>query len=372
MKILAVDDEPVISMMVRKLLVKRGFRHVLCETHADKAFELIKAQLPDLVLLDIRMPAVSGLDILHKIREDRETVHIPVIILTSDTETEVKVEALSAGANDVLHKPINEPELLARVMNTLLAKVHVDHLATYSHRMERAVRLRTSELLASRREAIHCLARATEMRDDTTGRHIFRVGRYAAIIAAEIGLNQEQVTAIEHAAQLHDVGKIGIPDSILKKPGKLDADEYEKMKQHCVLGAQVIRESAYANEKREWNTDHADPDSQWLADSMSPIMKMAANVAASHHERWDGTGYPNGLKQNDIPIEGRITAIADVFDALSTKRCYKEAFKLEECFRQIHESSGAHFDPELVAAFERRRVDILDVFHSFADEPPKP
>lgn len=365
-QIIAIDDEPSTSLMVRKLLKKNGYENVLTENNSTKAFQLIKDSMPDLVLLDIQMPEVDGIQILTQLRSDYETKHLPVIILTSATEYDIKVKALGLGANDVLHKPVHESEMLARVKNTLLAKAHSDQLANYSARLEHDVRLRTAELMASRREAIECLARAAEIRDDATGKHILRVGRYAAVIAEELGFDRERVTWIEHAAQLHDVGKIGIPDSILNKPGKLTDQEYDFMKRHCELGKNIIRDASHKDEL-DISLDPIGADNHFLDDCNSPIMRTAAIVAATHHEKWDGSGYPLGLKGEKIPIEGRITAVADVFDALSTKRCYKEAISLDECFQIIRDSAGTHFDPAVVRAFERRRFDIIDIYNTYSD-----
>ncbi len=368
LKILAIDDEPSTSLMVRKLLNKNGFQQILTENDSTKAFGLIKAEMPDLVLMDIQMPEINGLEVLQLLRDNRQTEHVPVIILTSSTDADVKVQSLGLGANDVLHKPVHEQELIARVKNTLLAKAHFDQLKYYSSRLEQDVRLRTAELMATRREAIQCLARAAEIRDDSTGQHILRVGRYAAIIAEELGFDPERVIWMEHAAQLHDVGKIGVPDNILKKEGKLTDEEYEFMKQHCYFGSNIIRDASHADELD--GPAHVTIGSNFLDDCNSPIMKMAAIVADTHHEKWDGSGYPRALKGEAIPIEGRITAIADVFDALSTKRCYKDAFSLDKCFQIIEEGAGSHFDPAVVAAFKQRRHDVLDVFYTYNETAP--
>ncbi|MFK7767296.1 MAG: response regulator [Mariniblastus sp.] len=368
LKVLAIDDEPSTSMMVRKLLNKNGFQQVITENDSCKAFGLIKSEMPDLVLMDIQMPEINGLEILKLVRENGQTCRVPVIILTSATDANVKIESLELGANDVLHKPVSEHELIARVKNTLLAKAHFDQLSHYSSRLEQDVRLRTAELMASRREAIQCLARAAEIRDDSTGHHILRVGRYAAIIAEELRFDRERVIWMEHAAQLHDVGKIGVPDNILKKEGKLTDEEYEYMKQHCNFGSNIIRDASHGDEIS--GPTHVEIKSNFLDDCNSPIMKMAAIVADTHHEKWDGTGYPRGLKGEEIPVEGRITAIADVFDALSTKRCYKEAFSLDKCFQIIKDGAGSHFDPAIVEAFERRRHEVLDVFYSYNESAP--
>ena len=206
---------------------------------------------------------------------------------------------------------------------------------------------------------MQCLARAAELRDDVTGRHVLRVGRYAAIIAEELGFSEERIVWMEHAAQLHDVGKIGVPDAILHKPGKLTEEEFNIMKGHCVAGRSIIRDEVISDKV----VRHRNVFDDWT----SPMMGVASLVAATHHERWDGTGYPQGLSGTAIPIEGRITAVADVFDALSTQRPYKSAFPIDECLQMIAEKRGTHFDPDIVDAFFRRREEILQVSVDYAD-----
>jgi len=243
----------------------------------------------------------------------------------------------------------------------LLAKAHVDLLASYSAKLEQQVETRTAELIASRREAIQCLARAAELRDDITGRHVIRVGRYAAIIARELGFTPQQVIHLEHAAQLHDVGKIGVPDAILNKENQLTENEYERMKDHCRTGSRII-----SGERLDSNKSLSQVRSI-VDECSSPVMRLAALVAETHHEKWDGTGYPHALSGEDIPMAGRITAICDVFDAISTKRPYKDAYPIEKCFTIILEGRGKHFDPAVVDAFFRRRHEILEAFNELSD-----
>jgi putative two-component system response regulator len=359
LNILVVDDEPSTSLMVRKLLIGSGYPNVMTESDSRRAFELIRGELPALVLLDIRMPHVTGLGVLEQLRGCDDTKQVPVVVLTSDTDSQTKIKALSLGASDFLHKPVNASELIARVTNTLLAKAHLDSLASYSSWLEQEVNARTAELAASRREAIACLARASEMRDDVTGNHVLRVGKYTAIIADELGFERERVDWIELAAQLHDVGKIGVPDSILKKTGKLTAEEYELMKRHCLSGSRVICNV---------QTDEKGTKDPYDHKYVSPLMRMAAVIASTHHEKWDGSGYPRGLVGEQIPIEGRIVAVADVFDALSSQRPYKPAFDLDHCFKILEEDSGIHFDPQVVAAFLRRTQDVIAIYERLSDK----
>jgi putative two-component system response regulator len=301
------------------------------------------------------------------IRSHELVGRLPVVFLTSTSDSKIKIKALNNGATDFLSKPVNGSELVARVKNTLLAKRHIDVLADYSNKLEHEIRLRTAELSASRREAIQCLARAAEIRDDQTGQHVFRVGRYAAIIAKELGFSAPLITTLEYAAQLHDVGKIGIPDNILRKPAKLTKDEFEIMKNHCSLGNQIIGRKVIGDS--EDVEIHASLGESIFEDCNSPIMRMAASVAASHHEKWDGSGYPRGLSGEEIPIEGRITAVADVFDAVSSTRPYKTPFPIEKCFAIIEEGAGTHFDPQVVAAFLARKAEVNEVYLTYGDQP---
>lgn len=332
-----------------------GYSNFIDVCDGTKALEIIQTTRPDVVLLDVCMPPANGLDILSELRAGTVAADTPVVIFTSANEKDTKVTALNLGASDFLEKPVDRSELLARIRNTLLAKLHTDHLNEYSSKLEHEVRLRTTALTISRRDAIHCLARAGELRDDQTGLHVIRVGRYAAIIAEELGFGEERVLWLEHAAQLHDVGKIGIPDSILHKPGKLNDEEWKLMKGHCTAGVRVLL-NANIEERQTCGVFEA-----------NSIIKLAALVANSHHEKWDGSGYPNGLAGTNIPIEGRITAVADVFDALSTKRAYKDALPLEKCFQILENSRATHFDPDCLDAFFRRKSDVIRTFHEYSD-----
>jgi putative two-component system response regulator len=269
------------------------------------------------------------------------------------------------GATEFLSKPVDPSELLLRIRNTLAAKALRDHLESYSARLEREVQQRTIELEAARQEAMHCLARAAEYRDDDTGRHVVRVGRYVAIIASTMGFSPQDVNMLEQAAQLHDVGKIGIPDAILLKPGPLNPEEYELMKEHCQFGKSIIQPMT----DEEWQKvrRHTKVGRSIIGLPSSPVMKLAASIAESHHEKYDGSGYPHGLSGDDIPLEGRITAVADVFDALSTRRPYKAAFPTSDCIDAIVKGRGKHFDPLVVDAFLKSLDKIAAVQRELAD-----
>ncbi len=363
--ILIVDDEPLNIEVVRRYLEIGGYRNLISTDHAGQALPLMGLNRPDLVLLDIHMPEINGLQILAAIRSDESLCRTPVIILTGSSDPNTKLIALQAGATDLLPKPVHSEELLARLGNVLKVKAYQDRLYRHSEELEEAVRRRTSELEASRLDVIHCLARAAEFRDDDTGQHVIRVGRYARVIAERLGFSQRELDIIEPAAQLHDVGKIGIADAILLKPGKLTPEEFEMMQKHCGFGKKIAE--PVSDRDAVLLRNHTDIGARIMNTGSSPILEMARRIALTHHERWDGTGYPLGLAGEDIPLEGRITAVADVFDALSSKRPYKPAFPLQKCFAIMAEGRGTQFDPEILDAFFDRRDDIIQVQINSAD-----
>ncbi|MGE0376253.1 MAG: HD domain-containing phosphohydrolase [Planctomycetaceae bacterium] len=364
-RILIVDDESVNIDVVQGYLELDGYRNIQSTDFAPEALPLVGRFRPDLVLLDIHMPQVNGLEILRAIRADSQLSATPVVILTATSTNETKLEALQSGATDLLSKPVHQRELVARIHNVLTAKASQDRLCRYAEELEDAVRKRTSELEASRLEVIHCLARAAEYRDDDTGQHIIRVGRYARIIGAGLGLDSALLEVLEPAAQLHDVGKIGIPDAILLKPEKLAPEEYAFMQKHCGFGKRIV--DCLPVREADIVRSHPELGSKIMDVGRSPIMRMAQRIALTHHERWDGAGYPLGLAGEDIPLEGRITAVADVFDALSSKRVYKPALPLTKCFQILAEGRGSQFDPQVLDAFFSRRADILQVQIDLAD-----
>ena len=364
-KVMIVDDEEINILAVRKYLKNEGYEHFITTTDSRETIDLIRKERPDVMMLDIYMPEVSGLDILRMRRLDSTLEHIPIIILTASTDPKIKRQALDLGAYDFITKPVDPNDLVPRVRNALVVKAHCDQMADQATKLEELVDRRTEELLQSRQQLILSLARAAEHRDNDTSNHVLRVGRFAAIIADELGWSDEQVEMIEQAAQLHDVGKIGVPDSILFKPGKLDPDEFALIQQHCALGKEII-EPMSEKEFRLLKM-HARLGESILHVRGSPMLMMASRIAQTHHERWDGTGYPLGLAGEDIPLEGRITAIADVYDALSSKRPYKDPFPREKCFEILQEGRGNHFDPTILDAFFSRASEIVEVQLDFMD-----
>ncbi len=348
--ILAVDDQIFNLRLLEALLTPLGHSVRFASDGMD-CLDKVRECKPDLILLDIVMPRMDGFETLAHLKEDPDTRAIPVVMVTSLTEVDERVKALECGADDFLTKPVNELELRARINSSLSVKAYYDHLKNYQKKLEAAVERRTEELRqafsAIKRaslETIYRLARAAEFRDDDTGEHIIRIGHFSAAIAQQMGLPENEVETIFLAAPMHDVGKIATPDAILRKPGKLNGEEWEIMKQHSQQGAQI------------------------LEGSESELLRMAETIALTHHEKWDGSGYPQGLKGEAIPIAGRITAIADVFDALTSKRPYKEPFPLEKAFAIIRESRGSHFDPAVVDAFFAIEEEILLIKQEFRNK----
>lgn len=368
-RIMIIDDEETNILMVQAFLQQNGYHEFLSTTDPRDALGIIRKENPDLILLDINMPHVNGLEIMRCLAADTAMRHLPVIVLTAAADPEVKKKALELGASDFLTKPVDPHHLIPRVRNALVIKSHMDDIAGENARLDAMVRRRTEDLSQSRQQLILSLAKAAEHRDDDTGNHVLRVGRYAGVIARALEWSEPRVQMLELAAQLHDVGKIGIPDAILFKPGKLDPQEWELMRKHCSFGKDIIEPISEPDLYKL--RAHTRMGADMLHVRSSPMMMMAARIAQTHHERWDGTGYPIGLAGEDIPIEGRITAVADVFDALSSKRCYKEAFPRKKCFEIIAEGKGNHFDPKVVDAFFSRSEEIIEVQLALMDRQTK-
>ena len=369
-KIAIIDDEPLNIEVVKTYLKRAGYSSFCCSSDSINAVSLIEEFRPDVLLLDLVMPNVGGLEILERLRAGNTFSRLPVIVLTACSDSETKLATLELGISDFLSKPVDDSELMLRVRNVLLAKKYQDRLEDYSQRMEKEVSIRTAELEASREQLVQCLAMAAEFRDDDTGHHVVRVGQYAAIIAEQLGFSEMDVALIGEAAKLHDVGKIGVPDSILLKKGRLDESEFEKIKNHCCMGKDILR--PLSREQSVQYRKHAELGGRLLRESSYPIMKLAAVIAQTHHEKFDGSGYPLGLEGEDIPIEGRIVAVADVFDALSSARPYKPAFTREKCFSILEEGRGNHFDPRVLDAFFESTKRILETQIEYADQRVDP
>ena len=369
-RIVIVDDEPINVKVVQKYLKLAGYQQFATTTDATAALDLIRSEQPDVVLLDVMMPGINGLEILAELRRGEQFFDLPVIILTAASDRETKLSALRTGATEFLAKPVDPVELEVRIRNVLVTKAHRDRIKDHAWELEGEVAIRTAELAQAHREVILCLARVGEYRDNDTGNHVLRVGRYAAVIARRLGMNAEFVARIQQAAALHDIGKVGIPDAILLKPGKLDEVEFRKMQLHCDYGRSVC---ASASEDPEDKFEsHTTAGRSIAATGSSPILRMATIIAYTHHEKWDGSGYPCGLRGEQIPIEGRITALADVFDALTTQRPYKRAYSVEESLAIMKEQRGRHFDPMVLAAFLESTDEIVEICCDYSDPAVEP
>lgn len=365
-KIMIIDDEQLVIRVVRRFLSSDGYENFTTITDPREAIEAIDREQPDVVLLDIMMPHITGLDLLKIRQKAPELQPIPFIILSANSDNQIKREALQLGATDFLSKPVDPSELTLRVQNALTVKRHHDHLAKYAEELQREVRERTKQIEKSREQIIHCLARAAEYRDNETGEHVIRVGKYCHVIADQLGFGAEYCREIELAAQLHDVGKIGIPDSVLLNPGKLNSEEFEVMKTHCRLGMKIMEPLAHSDSERV----RRHTDMGWfIMDGVdSPMLELAATIARTHHEKYDGTGYPFQLKGDNIPIEGRICCVADVYDALCSERPYKPKFTLKKCLEIMLSERGTRFDPIVLDAFFDRLADIEDIRHTYDDQ----
>jgi len=359
-RIAIIDDDQLNVRLIRRHMQMLGFENLLGISDSLQALDQFVEFRPDVVLMDLIMPGLSGVELLAQLRAHPVLHDTPVITLTASDDRMIRLKVLELGVSDFLNKPVDEMELSTRLRNVIEAKLYRDRLSNSAQTLQRDVHRRVRELETSRREVVQCLARAAEYRDDNMGRHVLRVGRYAALLAAAMGMQEVVVETIELAAQLHDVGKIGIPDQILHKPGRLDADEMKQMRKHADFGWNII--APMAESDFQARDDGRDSD-----EGSSPMLMMAARIAASHHERWDGAGYPRGLAGRDIPMEARLTAVADVFDALSTPRCYKPAMPLAQCYEILQNERGRHFDPNVIDAFFAIQPQMEAAFHELRD-----
>ena len=327
MDIIIADDEPVSVTMLKRLVEKlpdcncRGF------TQASAALSWCEQSEPDLVIVDYMMPELNGIEFARRLRSLDGRNDTPLLMVTASADREVRNTALQNGINDFLNKPFDFVELQARVSNMLALRSSQKKLANRAFLLAEEVREATKEIRARELETLTCLSRASEQRDPETHEHIMRMSNYSRLIAHRLGFTEAECDLMLLAAPMHDIGKVGTPDGILLKPGRLTPDEWKIMKRHTIIGHDI------------------------LASSSSPILKAAAQIALAHHEKFDGSGYPRGLSGTDIPIYGRIVAVADVFDALTSERPYKPAWDLERAAEYIRAGSGGHFDPSCVEAF---------------------
>ena len=322
-RILIVDDEPANLKVMREVLGNQ-YRMSFAKSGAA-ALALLEKEQPKLILLDIMMPDMNGFEVCEILKSTPALSHIPIIFVTALGDESDEFKGFELGAVDYITKPISPAIVRARV------KTHLS--------LVQAEQLKQAHV-----DLVHRLGRAAEYKDTDTGEHIARMSQYSKLLALEFGMGEQQAELLRQAAPMHDVGKIGIPDAILLKPGRLTPDEFNHMKQHAAIGAQI------------------------LANSSSPLLQLAHKLAIEHHEKWDGSGYPNGLKGEQISVEGRIVAIADVFDALTSKRPYKEAWGVEEALEHMQAQAGKHFDPHLINLFVNKLDAIIAIKNAYQEQ----
>ncbi len=344
-KILIVDDEPINIRILQKALHRENYQCIDTTTDPREVDALYRKNFYDLVLLDIQMPYLDGFSVMKQLKtiDAQRKTYSPVLVLTAQTDRETRLKALQQGAKDFLTKPFDMTEALHRIYNLLEVKLLHNQAYHQNKILEQKVRHRTDALNQTRLEIIHRLGRAAEYRDNETGLHIIRMSRYSQLLGLKIGMIHEESETLLHASPMHDLGKIGIPDSILLKPGKLTKEEFDIMKQHPVIGSDI------------------------LSGSNHELLSMAKTIALTHHERWDGSGYPHGIKGEAIPLHGRIVAICDVFDALTSERPYKKAWSVSETIDFMKQQSQKHFDPTLLRNFMDILPEILKIKTKYAE-----
>ncbi len=365
-QILFVDDDPAFLHGLRRLLFsQRKVWEMNFVLSADEALEETRRLHYDLIISDVGMPGKDGFELLGMLREKEHTQDIPVIILTGGDETSFKRRALDMGATDLLNKPVSQEDLVARIWNALRLKSYQDELKLQKSLLENKVQERTAELEDSRLEIIWRLARAGEFRDKETGNHIIRVGYISYILADQLGMDEDFKKLMFVTSPLHDIGKIAVSDIILLKPGKLTPEERTAMQTHTTIGAELLRPDA--RQKNALRAICTPNYHQAAAKAENPLLRMAAIIALRHHEWWDGTGYPGGLKGDAIPLEARIVALADVYDALRSQRPYKPPMSEEKALAIMQEESLRHFDPMVYDAFQKRQDDLRAITDQYSD-----
>ena len=342
-RILIVDDEPVNLKLLDKMLRGQGYEDIFLTEDPREVVNLYQAARPDLILLDINMPHFDGYQVMAQLKALNDPLLPPIVVLTAQSAKDYLLRALAGGARDFVTKPVDRNELLMRVRNLLDAQMAHRLIYDQKNVLEQMVRERTDELRKTRLQVVQRLGMAAEYRDEETGSHILRMSHMSALLARASGWNEAECELMLNASPMHDIGKIGIPDAILLKPGKFEPAEWEVMKTHAAIGGKL------------------------LEGDDSDLMRMAQEIAISHHEKWDGSGYPYGLSGEAIPQAGRIAALADVFDALTSVRPYKKAWTVEAAVEMIKENRGTHFDPKLVDVFLQNLPEILKIRERFTE-----
>ena len=344
-KILIVDDEPTSVRLLTKILTDAGYTNIKSTRDPKKVEKLYVDFEPDLLVLDLHMPHMEGFKIMDQLKKvHKDDDYLPILVISQERSRVIQFSALEAGAKDFLVKPYDSIEVLLRIRNFLEIRMLHQKMSEQNLVLEKKIQERTEQLYQTQKDVIELLSRAVEYRDSETGMHTMRMSLYAFHLAEAVGLSPIECEIMSTASSLHDVGKIGIPDSILQKPGKLTPEEWTIMKTHTTIGSDL------------------------LAGSDSKYLDLGQKIALTHHEKWDGSGYPNGLKGEKIPLAGRICGLCDVFDALTSKRPYKKAWPADEALEEIKRGSGSHFDPAVVDCFFRILPQIRKIYNKYGDK----
>jgi len=341
--VLLVDGDLVNVKLLAEILRVNGYQNVLSTTDPREVEELCDKHEVDLIILDIDLPYLDGFEVMGRLCSDRKNAQIPIIVVTALNDTSTRNRILHDGARDYLTKPFNRSEVLSRIRNALEMHLLYKQVRRHNDRLEELVKERTDEIYTTRLKIIRRLSRAAEFRDNETGMHIQRMSAYSELLARGIGMNERECAIMLNASPLHDVGKIGIPDRILLKQGKLSRDEWEVMKEHTLIGTKILE------------GDNCE------------LLGAARTIALTHHEKWDGSGYPHGLSGEDIPLMGRIVAVSDVFDALTSERPYKRAWTVDDAFEYLDKEKGKHFEAGLVDCFLGLMPELLEIRAKYAE-----
>ena len=353
--ILIIDDEPTLAQALADYLEDFDYETSIAG-NGQEGLNYLQQHDASAVIVDLNMPVMDGYSFIERTTADHP--NLPIIALSGVGLVEEAIRAVKLGAWDFISKPVVDMEIVTQALDRNMDKARlVIENEAYQKHLEELVHQRTAELEQSRKQIVHCLAKAAEFKDNETGMHVIRVGEVCYLLAKALGLDEKHCRTIREAAPMHDIGKIGIRDDVLLKPGKFEKDEWEHMKKHVQFGCEIL--TAHGVEKNSCGTI----DVSFTSD----LLGIARIIALTHHEKWDGSGYPLGLKENEIPIEGRIVALADVYDALASERPYKKAFSQEKCLEIIQEGRGIHFDPKVVDAFMKELNAIQHIQETYKD-----